>query len=83
MDIRKADSKGRITGFLPGQHYAFNWEKGYIAKIAVYSPDGRPIEDALEQDLRITEFGPEALKRLNDAFDETRGMHEQAYRDLR
>lgn len=51
MDIRKADSKGRITGFLPGQHYAFDWEKGYVAKIAVHAPDGRPIADAIEQDI--------------------------------
>lgn len=23
MNIRKADSKGRLTGFVPGQHYTF------------------------------------------------------------
>lgn len=35
MDIRKADSKGRITGFEPGQVYAFNREQGYYSKLVL------------------------------------------------
>ena len=35
MEIKKADSKGRVTGFEPGEYYAFDREKGYYCKVEV------------------------------------------------
>lgn len=35
MEIRKADSKGRVTGFDPGKIYAFDREKGYFSEVIV------------------------------------------------
>lgn len=35
MEIKKADSKGRVTGFEPGELYAFDREKGYFSKVVV------------------------------------------------
>lgn len=51
MDIRKADSKGRVTGFEPGALYAFDRERGYFSRIVIHAPDGRTIEEALTEDL--------------------------------
>lgn len=33
MEIRKADSKGRVTGFEPGELYAFHRDAGHFYKI--------------------------------------------------
>lgn len=52
MDIRKADSKGRVTGFEPGELYAFDRDKGYFSKLVITAPDGTPIEGALREELR-------------------------------
>lgn len=47
MNIRKADSKGRLTGFDPGVVYAVDLEKFYVCKVRIPAPDGRDVEDAL------------------------------------
>ncbi len=39
MEIRKADSKGRVTGFEPGVLYAFNRKTGYFSKVVVSVED--------------------------------------------
>lgn len=52
MEIKKADSKGRVSGFEAGQHYALDREKGYFSKIVVLAPDERPVEEALEEALK-------------------------------
>lgn len=38
MNIRKADSKGRVTGFEPGEVYAVDLQKGYVSKVVVPVP---------------------------------------------
>lgn len=35
MDIRKADSKGRVSGFEPGQVYAIDFDKGYLSRVVL------------------------------------------------
>lgn len=55
MEIKKADSKGRVTGFEPGEIYAFDRDKGYFSKVVIKAPDGRPIGEALAQDLGTAE----------------------------
>ena len=47
MNIRKADSKGRLTGFDPGVVYAVDLEKFYVCRVRILAPDGRDVEDAL------------------------------------
>lgn len=51
MEIKKADSKGRVTGFEPGELYAFDREKGYFSKVVIKAPDGRPVEEVLREAL--------------------------------
>lgn len=53
MEIRKADSKGRVSGFIPGETYAVDRFHGYVARVLLYSPDGRPIEHALKEDMNV------------------------------
>ena len=51
MEIRKADAKGRITGFTPGALYAFDREKGYFAKVEVnLSNPEEPVTVKLRED---------------------------------
>ena len=38
MNIRKADSKGRLTGFEPGEVYAVDLQKGYVSKVVIQIP---------------------------------------------
>ena len=47
MNIRKADSKGRLTGFEPGVVYAVDLQRCYVCKVRILAPDGRDVEDAL------------------------------------
>lgn len=47
VNIRKADSKGRLTGFEPGQLYALDLPSMYVSKVEIFAPDGRPVEQAL------------------------------------
>jgi hypothetical protein len=49
MEIKRADSKGRVTGFEPGELYAFDRVRGYFSKVVVHTPDGRPIEEAIRE----------------------------------
>lgn len=55
MEIRKADSKGRVTGFEPGMNYSIRKGEngdvflGVVGKIVILAPDGRPVEDALRE----------------------------------
>lgn len=55
MEIKKADSKGRVTGFEPGELYAFDRVKGYFSKVVVRTPDGRDISEAIRGELKETE----------------------------
>ena len=41
MNIRKADSKGRLTGFVPDTYYWTEEREGTIAVFPVEEPDGR------------------------------------------
>ena len=41
MDIRKADSKGRLTGFVPDTYYRTEERGGIITAFPVEEPDGR------------------------------------------
>lgn len=50
MEIRKADSKGRVTGFEPGQLYAFDREKGYYSEVRINAPGGTSVDEALARD---------------------------------
>ena len=47
MNVRKADSKGRLTGFEPGEIYAVDMTKGYVCKVRILAPDGRDVEEAI------------------------------------
>jgi hypothetical protein len=58
MDIKKADSKGRVSGFEPGELYAFDREKGYFSPVIIKAPDGRPIEEALRRGMNTYVAGP-------------------------
>lgn len=51
MEIKKADSKGRVSGFTPGDYYAIDREAGQFMRMAIAAPDGRPVEEALREDL--------------------------------
>lgn len=58
MEIKKADSKGRVSGFEPGQIYAFNREKGYFSQVVIKAPDGTDIEDALRRKMNTYVAAP-------------------------
>lgn len=59
MEIKKADSKGRVSGFIPGELYAFDRERGYFSLVVIKAPDGRPVEEALKRDIGfVVESGP-------------------------
>lgn len=58
MEIKKADSKGRVTGFEPGELYAFDREKGYFSKVVINAPDGTPIEEAIRRDMNTYVAAP-------------------------
>lgn len=47
MEIRKADSKGRVTGFEPGKIYAFDREKGYFSEVVIHPGGFVPPEGAM------------------------------------
>lgn len=51
MEIRKADSKGRVTGFEPGELYAIHQEDGTFSVVSITAPDGRPISNALTEEM--------------------------------
>lgn len=51
MEIKKADSKGRVSGFDPGYYYAIDRETGQFLRMAIAAPDGRPIEEALREEM--------------------------------
>lgn len=51
MDIKKADSKGRVSGFTPGELYALNREEGTFSVLTLSAPDGRPINQALTEEM--------------------------------
>lgn len=55
MEIRKADSKGRVTGFEPGELYAFDRKRGYFSEVRINSPDGTPVGEALARELGTAE----------------------------
>lgn len=65
MEIRKADSKGRVTGFEPGGLYVFHRHIGHFHKVEIKAPDGEPVEEALARDLGTAE---EAEYLLNVAM---------------
>lgn len=58
MDIKKADSKGRVSGFDPGYYYAIDRETGQFMRMAILAPDGRPVEEALRRDMNTYVAGP-------------------------
>lgn len=49
MEIRKADSKGRVTGFEPGELYAFDRQQRQFSKVEIFAPDGTPVVEALRR----------------------------------
>lgn len=51
MEIRKADSKGRVTGFEPGELYAVDKEGGTFSVVVLKAPDGRPLTQALTEEM--------------------------------
>lgn len=51
MDIKKADSKGRVSGFEPGYYYAIDRKAGRFMRMAIAAPDGRPVEEALREEM--------------------------------
>jgi hypothetical protein len=53
MEIKKADSKGRVTGFEPGRYYQV--VQGENGKILVIPS---PIHDAVAEDLAWLVTGP-------------------------
>lgn len=55
MDIRKADNKGRVSGFKPGLLYAFDRETGYFSHVALATSDGTLIEDAIREAIAQTD----------------------------
>lgn len=44
MEIKKADSKGRVSGFTPGVLYAFNRDKGYFSPVVVTIETGEEVK---------------------------------------
>lgn len=51
MEIRKADSKGRVSGFTPGELYALNREEGTFSVLTLSAPDGRPLTQTLTEEM--------------------------------
>jgi hypothetical protein len=44
MEIKKADSKGRVTGFEPGIFYIFYRDKGVFRKVPVTNEVGEEVK---------------------------------------
>lgn len=49
MDIRKADAKGRVTGFEPGELYIFDHKAGTFSQVIVTTSNGEEVGDALRK----------------------------------
>lgn len=54
MDIKKADSKGRVSGFEPGIFYMFHREQGVFRKVPVTIQSGEEVKwDDLSWELGV------------------------------
>lgn len=83
MDIKKADSKGRVSGFTPGELYAFDREKGYFSPVIIKAPDGRPVEEALRRDMGTAEEAEmllnQAMAKKNEGFGAIADLRDGIY----
>lgn len=66
MDIKKADSKGRVSGFEPGELYVVDRNKGYFSKVIFKTADTSFLDESTER------FKDVAKEEIDQLLEEAR-----------